>query len=79
MDSGDIRLGRYKHFKGEEYIVIGVARHSETLEKLVVYQGQYDSEKFGNKPIWVRPVNEFLSKKRVGDELVDRFEYLGEE
>jgi hypothetical protein len=78
MDAGDVRLGRYKHFKGEEYIVIGVARHSETLEKLVVYQGQYNSEKFGDKPIWVRPVNEFLSKKIVDGELVDRFVYLGE-
>ncbi len=78
MDSGDVRLGRYKHYKGKKYIVLGVARHSETLEKLVVYQGQYESEEYGDNPIWVRPVSDFLSKKRVGENFIDRFEYLGE-
>ena len=49
------RPGRYKHYKGREYEVVGVARHSETLEELVVYAALY-----GNKDIWVRPRTMFL-------------------
>ena len=79
MDIGDVRLGRYRHYKGKEYRVIGVARHSETLERLVIYQGLYNSEEFGEKPLWVRPVALFLAMKRVGDKMVPAFEYLGEE
>jgi hypothetical protein len=45
-----IKPGRYRHFKGNEYEVIGTARHSETLEELVVYRALYD-----NGGLWVRP------------------------
>ena len=45
-----VRPGRYRHFKGNEYEVIGVARHSETLEKMVVYRALY-----GDGGLWVRP------------------------
>lgn len=48
----DIKLGIYKHYKGNEYRVLGVANHSETLEKMVVYQALY-----GNYDIWVRPLS----------------------
>lgn len=44
------RLGRYRHYKGAEYRVLGLARHSETLEPLVVYQALY-----GERGLWVRP------------------------
>lgn len=70
-----IRLGKYKHFKGHICNVIGIARDSETMEKMVVYSHPNDE---GIDEMWVRPVPMFLSKKRIGDELVDRFVYIGE-
>ena len=45
-----IRLGRYRHFKGKEYEVIGLATHSETMEQMVVYRALY-----GERGLWVRP------------------------
>ena len=47
-----VRPGRYRHFKGNEYEVIGVARHSETLEEMVVYRALY-----GDGELWVRPAS----------------------
>lgn len=48
----EIKPGRYRHFKGKEYEVIGVANHSETMEELVVYRALY-----GERGLWVRPVS----------------------
>ena len=48
----NIKLGRYRHFKGNEYEVIGIAKHSETLEEMVVYRALYDEG-----GLWVRPAN----------------------
>ena len=48
----DIQPGRYRHFKGNEYQVLGIARHSETLEELVVYRALY-----GAGGLWVRPAS----------------------
>lgn len=56
-----IELGKYKHYKGNEYEVVGFAKHSETLEEMVIYKALY-----GNYDIWVRPVsmwNEEVSLK----------------
>lgn len=50
----DIKPGRYRHYKGGEYTVIGVARHSETEELLVVYRPEY-----GERSLWVRPQSMF--------------------
>ena len=74
----DIKLGRYRHYKGKEYDVIGVARHSETLEELVVYRALYDSEEFGKDALWTRPREMFFGRVTVNCEEVSRFEYIGQ-
>ena len=71
-----IRKGRYQHYKGKYYEVVGLARHSETLEELVVYRALYKSE-IGNKSLWVRPRKMFLEKIKVGLKTVSRFKYVG--
>ncbi len=60
------------------YRVLGVAHHSETKEKLVVYQALADSVEYGRDALWVRPLAIFLEKVTVGDNQVLRFEYIGE-
>ncbi len=69
-----MQSGRYRHYKGSEYIVIGVARHSETEEELVVYRPDY-----GDRDLWVRPKTMFLESVEIQGELVPRFQYLGPE
>lgn len=61
----DIRPGRYRHFKGNEYEVVGVARHSETMEDMVVYRALY-----GEGGLWVRPAT-------IWTETVERDGYSG--
>ncbi|MGI9316052.1 MAG: DUF1653 domain-containing protein [bacterium] len=65
-----LRLGRYRHYKGNYYDVIGVARHSETHELLVVYRPQY-----GDRELWVRPLAMFTESVEVDDIEVPRFAY----
>lgn len=66
----EIKLGRYRHFKGKDYEVIGMAKHSETLEKFVVYRALY-----GNRELYIRPKKMFLEKVGKEGKLVKRFEY----
>lgn len=72
-----LQKGYYKHFKGHVYKLIGVGYDSETCEKLVIYQGEYEDEEFGKNPIWVRPIKEFQETVEVNGEQVPRFLYLG--
>ena len=65
--------GRYRHYKGNEYTVLGVARHSETLEEMVIYRAEY-----GERGIWVRPKEMFLATVCVKGETVVRVAYIGE-
>jgi len=65
--------GRYRHYKGKEYEVIGVARHSETEEELVVYRTLY-----GNFDLWVRPLAMFTETVVVDGEEVPRFQPVGD-
>lgn len=69
-----IKPGKYRHYKGKEYEVIGIARHSETLEELVVYKALYQPE---GENLWVRPHHMFIEDVVVGGKKMPRFEYLG--
>ncbi|HLC52848.1 MAG TPA: DUF1653 domain-containing protein [Candidatus Nanoarchaeia archaeon] len=70
-----IKLGKYQHYKGNYYEVIGVARHSEDLSELVIYKALYDS-KFGKNALWVRPKKMFLEIVKVDSKLIPRFEFI---
>ena len=74
-----MKLGKYKHYKGKLYEIIGIARHSETLEEFVIYKSLYDSEKFGKNSLWIRPKNMFLEKVKINGKEVLRFEYIEDE
>ncbi len=65
-----IKAGRYRHYKGNYYDVIGVARHSETEQALVVYRPQY-----GDKGLWVRPLEMFTETVEVDGSVKPRFAY----
>lgn len=73
---------KYLHYKWKEYEVFGVAIHSETREKLVLYKCLYDtpelSEEFWKNPYFVRSYNMFNEKVEVDWDVVERFRYLGE-
>ena len=73
-----IQFGVYEHYKGKRYNIIGVAKHSETLEDLVLYQALYMSEEFGNNAMWVRPLAMFFEKVDIEGQKVPRFTYVGE-
>lgn len=70
MVNNTLKLGKYRHYKGNEYEVTGVAKHSETLEELVVYQALY-----GGGKIWVRPLKMFLEEVEVNGKKVPRFSF----
>lgn len=70
-----MKLGLYRHYKGQHYLVTGVCKHSETLEDLVVYETLYDNEL---SKLWVRPIGMFLEKVEVDGKKVPRFEYIGD-
>ena len=66
----------YKHYKGHEYEVIGIARHSETLEEMVVYKALYESPEFGKDCLWVRPKIMFLENVMVNGKEIERFKKI---
>jgi len=68
VENNMLKLGKYKHYKGKEYKVIGIAKHSETLEDLVVYQALY-----GEGQIWVRSLKMFLEEVKVDGKKIPRF------
>ncbi len=66
-----IEPGKYRHYKGNVYEVLGVARHSETLGELVVYRALY-----GERDLWVRPADMFAGYVEVDGEQMKRFEKI---
>ena len=69
----EIKPGKYRHFKGNEYEVIGIAKHSETLEEMVVYRALY-----GEGGIWVRPANMWDETVEREGKSFKRFAYIGD-
>lgn len=72
MDT-EIKPGRYRHYKGNEYLVLYTATHSETRERMVVYQALY-----GEGGIWVRPADMWNETIEIEDRRLKRFEYIGD-
>lgn len=70
--SREVKLGRYRHYKGKDYEVLFVARHSETLEEVVVYRSLEEPPEY-----WVRPKKMFLESVIVDGKKIPRFCYLG--
>jgi cyclomaltodextrinase len=68
----EIRPGRYRHFKGNEYEVIGIVRHSESQQEMVLYRALY-----GERGLWVRPLEMFGELIERDGKRMPRFEYMG--
>jgi hypothetical protein len=77
MKINDIQYGRYQHYRTEKlYEVIGVARHSETEEEMVIYKSLYQCDKFGTNQVWVRPKKMFLEQVVYNGCSVPRFKWI---
>ena len=78
-----IPLGRYEHYKGQQYKVIGFAHHTETKEKMVLYQPLYDvpelNEAYNNNVIFTRPYDMFNETILVNNQKIKRFRFLESE
>lgn len=71
----DVKINAtYRHFKGNLYKVIAIARDSETLEEIVIYQALYNSEEFGENAIWARKKGNFTSNVQINGKETKRFE-----
>lgn len=71
----EVKPGKYQHYKGKFYRVIGVAKHSETLEEMVIYETLYDNP-LGK--LWVRPKEMFLESVEVEGKKVPRFKFVSD-
>lgn len=69
-----IKPGKYRHFKGNEYEVLGIANHSETMEEMVVYRALY-----GEQGLWVRPASMWNETVERDGKCYQRFTYIGED
>ena len=69
----NIKLGKYRHYKGNLYEVIGFATHSETLEPMVIYKALY-----GDYSIWVRPASMWNEIVQIDNQSIARFTYIEE-
>lgn len=69
----EIKPGVYEHYKGHQYRVIGLAKHSETLEDLVIYEALYDNK---ISKLWARPDEMFLGEVEIAGQKVLRFKFV---
>lgn len=69
-----LKPGKYRHYKGKDYEVIGVAKLESTLEDMVVYKPLYETE----HKLWVRPLEVFTENIEINGKIVPRFQYIGE-
>lgn len=69
-----LKPGKYQHYKGKDYEVIGVAKHSETLEELVIYKALYQLE---GENLWARPLKMFTENIVSEGKEIPRFKFMG--
>ncbi len=74
-----MKPGIYKHYKNKLYRILGVGRHTETLEEMVVYQALYDDPEFGPHAIWIRPKALFEETVEWEGKTVPRFTFVRDE
>jgi hypothetical protein len=70
-----MKIGKYKHYKGKMYELIGTGINTETEEEVAIYKSLYSTDKYPNGSIWVRPLAMFQDKIKVGGEVIPRFKY----
>ncbi len=76
---GQVPIGaEFRHYKGQKYKVLAIARREEDLQLCVVYQALANSKDFGKNALWVRPLKDFLEMVMVGKEEVPRFQLISE-
>ena len=74
MNKNNTLCGKYRHYKsGNLYEVIGIARHSETHEEMIIYRALYRCSHFGDDQVWVRPKQMFLEHLEYNGKIVPRF------
>ncbi len=72
----EIKLGKYQHYKGNFYKVLGAAKHTETMEDFVVYKSLSGSPEFPSGTLWIRPKEMFLGQVEVNGQKVTRFKFI---
>lgn len=76
-NDSELYCGKYLHYKTQNlYEVIGVARHSETLEEMIIYKALYECKEYGKDQIWVRPKEMFFEQINYNNSIVPRFKKI---
>ncbi len=77
----NLKPGKYQHYKGKIYEVIGLAVHTETEERMVLYRACYElpdlRKELGHRPYFVRPFEMFVEHVNLGGERIPRFRFIG--
>ena len=71
-----LQTGKYQHYKGKYYEVIGQVRNSETLEEMILYRALYESADFGKDALWVRPKKMFFENILIDGIQTPRFKFI---